>query len=157
MRLPTIRVCILLFPLLAGVPRPARRVGPAPSTAEDVASTMRAFRQAVAAGDSAQVRAAFTPSAWILDETERPLHRRPVGQAGCRGWCRPAPPLRAYQLQVLPDSAAALTVETYRATARVSPARRRHQMHDYTVVSVLTRQGGQWRISAQTLYRQRAK
>ena len=156
MRLPAIRACFLLFPLLAGTPRPTRRVGPAPPTAADVTSTIRTFRQAVAAGDSARARAAFTPSAWILDETERPLHRRPVGQAGCRGWCRPAPPLRAYQLEVLMDSAAALAVETYRAAGGVFPTRRRH-LHEYTVVSVLTRQSGQWRISSQTEYRQRAK
>lgn len=161
MHLSALRTCLLLYPLLASpslsAPFYARRPGPSSSTEADVSAVITAFRQALAAGDSARARAAFTRSAWILDETERPLHRRFVGQAGCRSWCRPVPPLQAYRLRVLPDSVAALAVETYRATFRVSPAHRRRRVHEYTVVSVLTQQDGQWRISAQTLYQRLAK
>ena len=121
-----------------------------------IEQTISAFRRAVTAGDSAAALALFTPAAWTLDERERPLHRRPVRQSGCRGWCRPGPSLARYHLAVLPDSATALAVETYRAKAPVD-RRVRRRTQEYTVVSVLCRQGVEWRISSQTQYRQPAK
>ncbi|GAB3323071.1 hypothetical protein GCM10027511_31660 [Hymenobacter humi] len=137
----------------AGPPR-SRAVcsGDAAQTEAAVVNVMTAYRRALAAGDSVRALALFSRSAWILDETERPLRRRLVRQPGCRGWCRPTGPLRQYQLRVLPDSAAALTVETYRAAGPVSSPRLRHVPNEYTVVSVLSCQDGQWRISSQTLY-----
>ncbi|MCI1189788.1 nuclear transport factor 2 family protein [Hymenobacter sp. DH14] len=138
--------------MLGATPRPAPGVGPAPSDEANILAAMAAFREALAAGDSARVQAAFTRSAWLLDESERPLHHRPVRQNGCRGWCRPGPPLTHYQLTVLPDSATALAVETYRYGTPVASRRARGQQ--YTAVSVLSRQGSRWLISSQTLYRE---
>lgn len=152
MRLLIIHVCCFLFPLLGGHPRPAPGSAPAPSDEANVLAAMTALRQALAAGDSARAQAAFTRSAWILDESERPLHHRPVRQSGCRGWCRPGPPLTHYQLAVLPDSATALAVETYRYGTPVASRRVRGQQ--YTTVSVLCRQEGRWLISSQTQYRE---
>jgi hypothetical protein len=115
--------------------------------------TMRAFRHAVATGDSAAAVAVFTRAAWLLDHTEHPAHPRFVRLAGCRGWCRPAPPLGHYQVSVLPGPDSAVVVETYCRDTPVSARRRRVSAPGYTAVSVVVRQRDKWLISSQTLSR----
>lgn len=118
-----------------------------------VQHTMRTFRHAIATGDSAAAVAVFTRAAWLLDHTEHPAHPRFVRLAGCRGWCRPSPPLGHYQLSVLPGADTVIVVETYRRDSLISTRRRRVPAPGYTAVSVVVRQREQWLISSQTLSR----
>jgi hypothetical protein len=115
---------------------------------------MATFRQAVAAGDSAVADAAFTRSAWIQDAATRPSRRDYMHLMGCRGWCRPAPPLRDYQISALADSTTALAMETYSPLEPVSSSAHYGRWIAYTAVSVLVRQHNRWLISTQTVSRQ---
>ena len=156
--IPTLLAKTLVLPALAAplLLAPAPAAGPcrAPSVEADVRQTLLAYRRARQVGDSAGAIAAFTPSAWTVDQAERPVHSRFVRLAGCRGWCRPAPLPQGYQVSVLTESARALAVETYGLSEPVSPAARRHQRRCYTAVSVLTCRQGQWLINSQTVSEQ---
>jgi hypothetical protein len=129
----------------------ARDAAPAEAA---VLLTMVTFRQAIALGDSAVADAAFTRSAWIQDAATCPARWDYVHLAGCRGWCRPAPPLRHYQVSVLADSTTALAVETYSQLEPVSRRTHRGRWGAYTAVSVLVRQHSRWLISTQTVSHQ---
>ncbi|TGE22560.1 hypothetical protein [Hymenobacter metallicola] len=140
----------LAAPLLLGTPvaqEPSRLC----SVEADVQQTLLAYRHARQVGDSVAALTAFTPSAWTVDQAEKPVHSRFVRLAGCRGWCRPGPLLQDYQVSVLSDSTRALAVETYCLSAPVSGTARRHQRRCYTAVSVLTCRQGQWLIASHTL------
>lgn len=115
--------------------------------------TMRTFRHAVAVGDSAAAVALFTRAAWLLDQTEPLPKHRFVHLAGCRGWCRPASPLRQYRVSLLPGPDTAVVVETYYRDTPVSTRRRRVPGQGYTAISVVVRQHDQWLISSHTLCR----
>jgi hypothetical protein len=134
-----------------GVPRAAGFRTSEASPEAAIMRTMRAFRHAVATGDSAAAVAVFTRAAWLLDRTEYPAHPRFVRLAGCRGWCRPSPPLGHYQMSVLPGADTVIVVETYRRDSLISTRRRRVPAPGYTAVSVVVRQREQWLISSQTL------
>ena len=149
--LATVLVLLALAAPLLLAPAPATGPSRAPSVEADVRQTLLAYRRARQVGDSAAAIAAFTPTAWTVDQAEWPVHSRFVRLAGCRGWCRPAPLPQDYQVSVLTDSARALAVETYCLSEPVSPAARRHRRRCYTAVSVLTCRQGQWLIDSQIL------
>lgn len=150
---PFLLATALMLPVLARLlpATPAGEPRRASLIEADVRQTLLSYHHARQVGDSAAAIAAFTPSARIVDQTERPVHSRYVYLTGCRGWCRPAPPLQNYQVSILPDSARALAVETYCLSEPVSRAARRRQRRCYTAISVLLCQRGQWLISSRTL------